>query len=379
MKDYNDLHTAGVCIGDLETEPLDIACLNIGLETIDDHTNEYRFATDFCKTIRDGMIKSDIAKILSKRWDKPLAEVKEYLSVSVTDSEELLTKVYNFEDSFLDFREFMGEEGEGLGFPSIDESIGGVKRKEVVVLGAYSNHGKSFVASKIVAHRILHYNDNVVVFSMEMPRGQFLAEVIKEILHMNDDTLQAYMKTDNGFHIYEQVQEKLKDRLRIVDEPNKSVADMTEIVRLLQADGFSSDFIVYDHFHLIPGVDDLAVQNSEANSLKDFVKRFNCRLLMLAQFNEESQKSYGTKKKVFEPMITNIKGSNNLKAIADQVLLVWRPYYTDTSLDAIEREALRFITSIKIAKSRRTLKGSIFFHLEYNPETASLIEIVRKS
>ena len=187
------------------------------------------------------------------------------------------------------------------------------------------------------------------------------------------------MKTDNGFQIYEQVQEKLKDRLRIVDEPNKSVADMTEIVRLLQADGFSSDFIVYDHFHLIPGVDDLAIQNSEANSLKDFVKRFNCRLLMLAQFNEESQKSYGTKKKVFEPMITNIKGSNNLKAIADQVLLVWRPYYTDTSLDAIEREALRFITSIKIAKSRRTLKGSIFFHLEYNPETASLVETVRKS
>ena len=126
MKDYNDLHTAGVCIGDLETEPLDIACLNIGLETIDDPTNEYRFASDFCKTIRDGMIKSDIAKILSKRWDKPLTEVKEYLSVSVTDGEELLTKVYNFEDSFLDFREFMGEEGEGLGFPSIDESIGGV-------------------------------------------------------------------------------------------------------------------------------------------------------------------------------------------------------------------------------------------------------------
>lgn len=377
FKDYNDLHKAGKSIANLKTIPLDVACLDVLLSESKDIQSEYKQVREFCKTVRDGMIKADIAKSLSKRWDKELSEVKEYISFDQATEEELLSKVHGFEDSFLDFKDYMSEPGSTIGWPSIDQKMGGVKRKEVVVLGAYSNHGKSFFATKVICHRILEHNDNVLVFSMEMPRGQLLCEIIKEIMHMDEESLFAYMKTENGINIYNKVKEKLEKKLMIVDEPNKSIEDVEKITSLLIANDFNVDFVVYDHFHLIPHVEDFQRQSEIANALKTYVKKFNLRLLMLAQFNEDSQRGYTNgKKKRYEPMMTNLKGANNLKAIADHVLLIWRPYYTDTHLDFVEREALKFITCVKVAKVRRQTKGSMFINLEFDPATTELRETV---
>ena len=377
LKDYNDLLVNGYQINSLQTVPLDIAALNIMLADSTDKRSEYKIATDFCKTVRDNMVKSDIATMLSKRWDKDIAEVKDYIKVRGNNDEELLQKMHGFDDCWTDMKKFMSEEGTGLGLKSLDESIGGIKRKEVVLLGAYTNQGKSFLAAKIAAHRLLKYNDNVMIFSMEMPRGQFLQEIILEILHMNERTFLDTIKTQEGAKLFEQVKEKLERKLIIVDEPSKNIDDLWKFTQLAQANDFNVDFVVFDHFHLIPNIDDIPTLTENANKMKDYVKHFNLRLLMLCQFNEESQMSvYGKKAKPSEPILKNIKGANALKAIADVVLLVWRPYFTDVGLDPIEREKIRYDTGIKIGKQRRRLKGEIKFTYRWNPRDNSLKEVV---
>lgn len=376
LKDYNDLHTQGIPIDSLETVPLDMQCLNIMLSDAKDKQEEYKIARRFCKTVKDSMVKADMSKMLSKRWEQDIETVKEYIDVSVDTDEEILSQIHGFDDSFADFRKFISEEGEGLGFKSIDQSLGGMKRKEVCILGAYSNQGKSFVAAKMVAFRILNYNDNVLIFSMEETRGQFLKDIICEIMQMNEQMLKAYMETDEGVQIYDKVREKLETKLIIVDTPNKTVDDMFKYTEVAMRNGFNVDFVVFDHFHLIPRVDEFSVMKDQADKLKIYVKKFNVRLIMLAQFNEESQRSFGQRKTDYEATMSHVKGANDLKAIADIILLLWRPYKTDTNRDAISRESIKYITRIKIGKARRGVRGAEFFQYEYDPQTTGFKEYI---
>ena len=122
--------------------------------------------------------------------------------------------------------------------------------------------------------------------------------------------------------------------------------------------------------------DPYEAMRQNANGLHLIASKFNVRFLMLAQFNEESIKRIGSKKNPhFEPMITDIKGSNELKAIADIVLLLWRPYKTDIGIDEIKREEQKNISKIKLGKSRRKPRGSQFFTYEYDDDTTALKEV----
>lgn len=377
-KDYNDLLSQGYSIGSLETEPLDIACLNVLLEEYPKQEDQYKKASRFCKFVHDSMVLADIATLLAKRWGRSIEDVKKYLDVSATNEEELWGKTHSFSDSFDDLKSFIGQDGVPLGFPSLDFALNGVKRREIVLLGAYTNQGKSFVAAKVAAHRLMDSKDNLLIFSMEMPRGQFLANIVEEILGVDEDTLVEMLKTEQGVEVYSKVSAVLDKRVRFVDEPNKTIDDLEKITEACYANDFSVDFVIFDHFHLIPQIDDIPVLSKNANQMKEYVKKFNLILFMLCQFNEESQSNYNTdkKKKPYEAMLRHIKGANALKAIADIVLLLWRPYKTDTQLDFDERDKIKNVSCIKIGKSRRKLRGPAdIFQYKVNDKTTRMEEI----
>lgn len=377
-KDYNDLLVQDYSIGSLETEPLDIACLNVLLEEYPKQEDQYKKASRFCKSVHDSMVLADIATLLAKRWNRSIDDVKKYLDVSATNEEELWGKTHSFSDSFDDLKSFIGQDGVPLGFPSLDFALNGVKRREIVLLGAYTNQGKSFVAAKVAAHRLMDSKDNLLIFSMEMPRGQFLANIVEEILGVDEDTLVEMLKTEQGIEVYSKVSAVLDKRVRFVDEPNKTIDDLEKITEACYANDFPVDFVIFDHFHLIPQIDDIPVLSKNANQMKEYVKKFNLILFMLCQFNEESQSNYNTdkKKKPYEAMLRHIKGANALKAIADIVLLLWRPYKTDTQLDFDERDKIKNVSCIKIGKSRRKLRGPAdIFQYKVNDKTTRMEEI----
>lgn len=377
-KDYNDLLTNGYDISTLETEPLDITCLNVLLEEYPRKEDQYKKTSRFCKSVNDKMVLADIATMLAKRWDRTIEDVKNYLDVTTTNSEELWEKVHGFKDSFEDMKTFIGQEGVPLGFPSLDFAINGVKRREIVLLGAYTNQGKSFFAAKVAAHRLMDSKDNVLIFSLEMPRGQFLANIVEEILGVDEETLVEMLKTEQGIEVYSKVSAILDKRVRFVDEPNKTIDDLEKITEACYANDFPVDFVIFDHFHLIPQIDEIPVLSKNANQMKEYVKKFNLILFMLCQFNEESQSTYNSdkKKKPYEAMLRHIKGANALKAIADIVLLLWRPYKTDTQLDFDERDKVKNISCIKIGKSRRKLRGPAdIFQYKVNDKTTRMEEV----
>lgn len=373
IKDFNDILKAGMSISDLKTVHIDLFTCELLMNKCPNREQEYVEAQNFVRTVDNELIKADIARMLAKRWQREseIEEIKKYLNVKLDDKEEKLKNMHDVLSCLDDWEELCESESKGIGWPEIDYSLNGTRNKEIILLGGYSNSGKSTVMAKIVAKRIAKYKDNVLVFSQEMPRGQFIELLACELLGMNQYKLNELRKTERGIEIYQKLMNSLGEYLQVIDISGLTMKDVWEYTEIANTYKFKKpvSFVAFDHFHLMPGVEDTAVCAENANMMKEYVKHFKLTLLMLVQFNEESQRSKTGK--FIEPSMTSIKGSNALKAIADTIMLVWREYYR-TDLSQIEREEKKYISIIKLAKHRRGLRGEMYFQLRYDPDTTHM-------
>ena len=372
LKDYNDLLKNGIEIASLKTVPLDIAALEIELDSLSDKESEYRKASAFCRTVKDGLVKSDIAELLADRWNKPVKEIKQYLQVDADSADELLALAHGVDDCFADFKNFLSGGVINLGLKSIDESIGGIQPTDVIGLAAYSNHGKSFLAAKIAAYQLVREKRNVLIISREMTRGAYLQSIVQNILHMPKRKLMDYINTDQGAELYGKVTDALSNRLRIVDEGCGSINAIWKLTQALNTNGFHVDFVIVDHFMLLDGVSEFTKFEEQANMMKAFTKHFKAPLLMLTQFNDASLSSMSKKK---TPTTNTNNGSNAFIAVCDVTLLLWRPALLENSMDSIAKEENKDITYIKISKSRRELEGPVLFKYKYNKDDYGFNEV----
>ncbi len=206
-----------------------------------------------------------------------------------------------------------------------------------------------------------------------MPRGAVIESLLCEIIGVNQFELKLWRKDARNAMIYSTVMEVIGNHLIVIDKSGITMKDVWEHTAL--ANEYDIDkpvaYVLIDHFHLFPGVEDNKVAADTANVIQDYVKEFNVTCLVCAQFNESSQGMSKTGKFI-EPSVTNIKGSNALKAIAGTILLAWRVYYSRLDLPEIEREAQKFVTMIKVGKHRRGVKHGIYFSLHYDPKTTRM-------
>ena len=372
-KDYNDLLVAGIDIGSLQTVPLDVEVLKIELDSLNNKQAEYKKASNFCRTVKDELVKSDIAELLSKRWDKPLDEVKGYLKIDTTGEDERLAMADNVDTAFQKFDEYYKEGTSNLGFKSIDESFGGVRKTDVIGLAGYSNHGKSFIAIKIATYRLVREKNNVLFFTQEMPAAQVMQYICQDILHMNERQFLEHVKTDQGRQDLLKIKDMLGDRLRIVEQTGQTMDDVASMTAILNNSGWHVDFTIYDNFQLIPNVSDFATYETQATKMKRYTNQYKCPLLMLVQMNDAFQQRGA--KKLHPPVPADVKGSNAFMSALDELLMIWRPSLMQSNVDAIEAEEEKYITMMKIGKARRSISGPSMFRYEYNPSTGDLKEV----
>lgn len=372
-KDYNDLLVAGIDIGSLQTVPLDVEVLKIELDSLNNKQAEYKKASNFCRTVKDELVKSDIAELLSKRWDKPLDEVKGYLKIDTTGEDERLAMADNVDTAFQKFDEYYKEGTSNLGFKSIDESFGGIRKTDVIGLAGYSNHGKSFIAIKIATYRLVREKNNVLFFTQEMPAAQVMQYICQDILHMNERQFLEHVKTDQGRQDLLKIKDMLGDRLRIVERTGQNMDDVASMTAILNNSGWHVDFTIYDNFQLIPNVSDFATYEAQATKMKRYTNQYKCPLLMLVQMNDAFQQRGA--KKLHPPVPADIKGSNGFMSALDELIMIWRPSLMQANVDAIEAEEEKYITMMRIGKARRSISGASMFRYEYNPSTGDLKEV----
>ena len=372
-KDFNDMLVAGMDIASSCTyESIDLYCAKQVLAEDDDRDVQERNLVAYVKTVSNPLVKQDICEYTAKLWGKSIEAVRELLSIKGDTVDEKLSKISSVESAYTALENLKEEEAILTGFPNIDDAVH-MHRKEVTMIAAYSFQGKSTFLCELILNWCIAQRRRVLFFSLEMSKEQVMKVIISKIVQIPQYKVVDYIHEHK--EVYQLICDKLSNLLYIVDENNLSMDDIEEYTKLVKSKLGDLDIIAVDYFGYMQNVETVEAQESTAKRMKAIAKSLNLMFVMLAQLNKASQ-SKDKEGKFRQPTMNDIKGAGGQGASADTLFLIYRQVLQDPSLSPIDRERLKNITTLIIAKCREFRNENSMFELEYNPATSRLTEKV---
>lgn len=373
VKDFNDLLVLKYDINNLPTEHIDKYTLKFLLSKCKSQEAEYIIAEEFCRKIKSQMILADIACDLSVKWNKKLDWVNNYLLVTKESDDSMLKEFRSVGDCLDDYYDIATSEGMGLGFSGIDYSIRGIRKQETVIVGAYSGVGKTWYAIEMTIHLAVRLKQNVLVFSLEMPSGGYMERIIANILGISTDELLAKTKESDQswMEIYTTIKEKLMNKIRIIDKNNIDIKGIDTRIKMANARIWTegqTDVVIVDYFQYIKGTNTYETASETARSMKEIAKENNLVFICLSQLNRSG-------KPWERPTMMTLKGTGDLEASADILILAWKPC-EDPALTPSKKKELENVILVTIAKGRRGVRIRDFEHY-FNPKVTRIREINR--
>jgi replicative DNA helicase len=216
--------------------------------------------------------------------------------------------------------------GVKTGFYELDEPLNGLSPSDYVILGAQPSVGKSAFALH-VAHNAAQQGNRVFYFSPEMTKEQLGLR----LLSMESGV--PYSSITRPETLTDEQRKKLFDAnkkivtlpIEIDDSPSQGIINVRLRSRLeLTTNGL--DLIIVDYLQLLcPDDDDKSAVTVVSKRLKGIAQDLNVPVLACSQL----RRPYGQEPR--RPDKHRLKGSGQLEADADAVLLMWHPKKDDLS------------------------------------------------
>lgn len=365
-KDFNEVLLKGMSIADLPSEPIALASIKQALNNCFDRQQEYSVATEKIRYVKNPMIKQEIIEYLAKRWDKTTLDIKEITTIDFTD-DEIVSDFKNVDSCFADYLDLINNEGTGVGFPSVDASIK-LRPSDVIFWAGYSGTFKTMVACETALYNAFSLGKNVLFFSLEMSAGSLYERLIARIMKKPTWEVEEMAKSGQQAVLLTKLREKLKERIYIVDKSNLSIKDIEKYIMIANnriiKDG-QVDFVILDYFQYLnmQGYEEIA---EAAKYTKVLAKNNNLTFFILSQLNR-------TGDNFAKPTLKMLKGSGDLEASADYVVLSYTPE-KDPKLSLEQREQVKNHICLILGKARRGAKVNEF-ELVYNPEESKIIDL----
>lgn len=366
-KDMNDMLLAGIDPTTLPTEHIDKYVMRLllgGCKTVEE---EYQKAEEYLPTVHSEMIRLDIIKLLAKKWNKDVEDLKKYFNTVGEDSNDILSEASDVNSCLMDLRHIYQAGGYKTHFQQIDNCIRKVEKKQVIVIGAYSGVGKSDFAIEYMLRAISQDKMRIVFFSLEMPKGKLIERCVAKLLGCSMTEVEGYLASDDM--IAQRVVSKLQDHLIVFDKNNLSMDDIEKRITLVNSKnllGGPIDMVFVDYFGYLSGTSEFEGASASAKQMKKIAKENNLIFVMLSQLNRGGN-NYG------EPNMQQLKLTGDLEASADIIMLLWRPG-KDPNLTLEEKKNLENITRIKIDKTRDGMYANNISEYLYNKATSRLEE-----
>lgn len=347
------------------TKHIDKFVLEYRIKRCTNKEDEYEFAAQYLKTVVNPMIRADCIDWLSDRWGQDAADLKAYFSADTDDIETLSNQVYSMDECVVALAKLYEKGQIKTGYEGIDNCTGEMAKGEVLILGAYSASGKTSAAIDIILNMCVYQHLNVLFFSMEMSKGAVMQWILSKLGKCQIKDVRERFK-DPEF--VKQVTAKLERNLFIVDTNGLSIDDIEKTVLAVNAKHVfgdrAVDVVVVDYFQYLKGTEDYEGVAYSAKSLKRIAKADSILFVMLSQLNRNTNNFE-------EPGMNNLKGSGDVEASADYIVLFWRPdQKPGIKLETAQK--YQNITRFKIAKARNGFRGPQRFSMKYNPDCSRL-------
>lgn len=332
---------------------------------------------NFCQKVRDASIKRQAIQsmqLLIERCCNPGDETAELAieaervveTLNNTNRRELAARSY--EQGVADtggVNKFLSPEtkcGIHIPFDSIHQTLIGLRRPKLIILGARPAVGKSALAIQIAEHAAANGN-NVLFVTLEMSLEDVLLRSMTGRAGVGAYKFRTGHLDQRERHALQatlaELVEKSGERLLLVDRSDTTVLGISNLLRSLKARGRPVELCVIDYLQLLSSSNRFENRVQEVSSisrgLKKIAQEFRIPVLALSQLKraDESRKNE-------RPELDWLKESGQLEQDADQVLFLW------TKRDPEEGETVREI-HWRVAKNRDGMlnHGTLTFNTRF--------------
>ena len=247
------------------------------------------------------------------------------------------------------------------GYPDLDETLGGLQKADMIILGARPSLGKTTLALNI-AINAARSGQRCGIFSLEMTRQQLAMRVLSAESGVDFHRLRLGVYTfDEEQRIIDSIG-RLSDLPVYIDDTRfQTSTEMRSKARRLSLEN-GLDVLVVDYLQLIqgrPGITNRVQEISEiSRSLKILAGDLNVVLLTCSQLNRmlENRPSH-------RPQLSDLRDSGSLEQDADVVMFIHREdvYTTPEEWEMHHPEDTypRSIADIIVAKHRNGPTGTV--------------------
>jgi replicative DNA helicase len=261
--------------------------------------------------------------------------------------------------------------GYSSGLPDLDALIGGLGKKDLIVVAARASMGKTWFAGHLSLQVASKYRLPVVFFSAEMSKEALTKRFLASLSGINAQRLMWKGPTDDDWEVLTKVLGKLSGLDIIIDDtPGTTLtpASMRSVLRRVQARYGKIGMIVLDYLQLL-GERNAGNRAQDIGNIsghcKAMGKEFDAPFLALAQINRGVE---GRNDK--RPMMSDLKDSGDIEQDADLCVCLYRDEYYNE-----ESEAKGQIELI-VRKQRNGALGTA--KTLFNPETGVFKSIYKR-
>lgn len=247
-------------------------------------------------------------------------------TVALRPNSETVTEV-------LDALEHRTDPGLSTGWRDLDEAIGGLRPKELLVIAGRPGMGKTLVGGNIADHVGTRLGLPVLFSSMEMTEAELTQRRISAAAKVPLHYIVRHQVTDEDWGKISRVMDRLMDTQLHVDETSRqSPAHIRSQLRTMARTGKAARLLVIDYlgFMAEPRAESRQQAVAElARQCKNIAREFSIPVVLLAQLNRGPATRQDKR-----PALTDLRESGEIEQSADIVLLLHRD-------DAYEPESPR--------------------------------------
>ncbi len=259
------------------------------------------------------------------------------------------------------------------GIRDLDNTITGLNRSDLVILGARPGMGKTAFALNIARNVSVVSGKRVAFFSLEMSKEQLASRVLSSEAMVGGTKLRTGELSENEWTRLVEAGDLLsKADLYLDDTPGITVPEMKAKIRRLK----DVDLVMIDYLQLMNSaqrIDNRVQEISEiTRSLKIMAKELNIPVVTLAQLARA-----GEKRQEHRPVLSDLRDSGSIEQDADIVLFLYRDaYYSNEAKSPEEVDKNR--AECIVAKNRHGELKNVPLHWQGEFMRFTSQEVVRR-
>ncbi|HXU25002.1 MAG TPA: replicative DNA helicase [Tepidiformaceae bacterium] len=254
------------------------------------------------------------------------------------------------------------------GYGDLDTLLGGLKRSDLVIIGARPSVGKSSFALGIARNAAINQHANVGFFSLEMSGEQLAIRLLSAESGVDGSRLRLGQNTEPEERRIIAASGALSEaNIWFDDSPMLTAAEVRAKSRRLASEAKRLDLIIIDYLQLMQGESMTGRENRVqeisliSRTLKTLARELDVPIVALAQLSRAIENRHPR-----TPMLSDLRDSGSIEQDADIVMFLSREeLYTTPEQWAEQHPELpesaypRGVAQVIVAKNRNGPVGAI--------------------